>query len=56
MCCFIDNIFHFTQAVYYVSSLLGHILSAVGYQPTLATDMGTMPKKVTTTTTTFVQV
>ena len=39
---FIDNIFRFTQAGSEVSALLGRIPSAVGYQPTLATDMGTM--------------
>lgn len=42
---FIDNIFRFTQAGSEVSALLGRIPSAVGYQPTLATDMGTMQVK-----------
>ncbi len=42
MLLFIDNIFRFTQAGSEVSALLGRIPSAVGYQPTLATDMGTM--------------
>merc|ERR1712190_675803 len=46
---FIDNIFRFTQAGSEVSALLGHIPSAVGYQPTLATDMGTMQERITTT-------
>merc|ERR1712184_127956 len=46
---FIDNIFRFTQAGSEVSALLGRIPSAVGYQPTLATDMGTMQKRITTT-------
>merc|ERR1711944_194829 len=46
---FIDNIFRFTQAGSEVSALLGRIPSAVGYQPTLATDMGTMQERVTTT-------
>ncbi|XP_047525063.1 ATP synthase subunit beta, mitochondrial-like [Pieris napi] len=48
---FIDNIFRFTQAGSEVSALLGRIPSAVGYQPTLATDMGTMQERITTTTT-----
>merc|ERR1712213_31287 len=46
---FIDNIFRFTQAGSVVSALLGRIPSAVGYQPTLATDMGTMQERITTT-------
>merc|ERR1712039_661227 len=46
---FIDNIFRFTQAGAEVSSLLGRIPSAVGYQPTLATDMGAMQERITTT-------
>merc|ERR1711915_684198 len=47
---FIDNIFRFTQAGSEVSALLGRIPSAVGYQPTLATDMGNMQERITTTT------
>jgi ATP synthase F1 beta subunit len=47
---FIDNIFRFTQAGSEVSALLGRIPSAVGYQPTLATDMGAMQERITTTT------
>ena len=47
---FIDNIFRFTQAGSEVSALLGRIPSAVGYQPTLGTDMGTMQERITTTT------
>src|SRR6218665_494356 len=47
---FIDNIFRFTQAGSEVSALLGRIPSAVGYQPTLATDMGQMQERITTTT------
>merc|ERR1711872_323953 len=47
---FIDNIFRFTQAGSEVSALLGRIPSAVGYQPTLVTDMGTMQERITTTT------
>merc|ERR1712045_61085 len=47
---FIDNIFRFTQAGSEVSALLGRIPPAVGYQPTLATDMGTMQERITTTT------
>ena len=47
---FIDNIFRFTQAGSEVSALLGRIPSAVGYQPTLSTDMGTMQERITTTT------
>ena len=47
---FIDNIFRFTQAGSEVSALLGRIPSAVGYQPTLATDMGMLQERITTTT------
>ncbi|PMD56232.1 glycoside hydrolase family 13 protein [Hyaloscypha bicolor E] len=47
---FIDNIFRFTQAGSEVSALLGRIPSAVGYQPTLAVDMGLMQERITTTT------
>lgn len=47
---FVDNIFRFTQAGSEVSALLGRIPSAVGYQPTLATDMGSMQERITTTT------
>jgi len=47
---FIDNIFRFTQAGSEVSALLGRIPSAVGYQPTLATDMGSLQERITTTT------
>jgi F-type H+-transporting ATPase subunit beta len=46
---FIDNIFRFTQAGAEVSALLGRIPSAVGYQPTLATDMGTLQERITST-------
>ena len=46
---FVDNIFRFTQAGAEVSALLGRIPSAVGYQPTLATDMGQMQERITTT-------
>ncbi len=46
---FIDNIFRFTQAGSEMSALLGRIPSAVGYQPTLATDMGQMQERITTT-------
>jgi F-type H+/Na+-transporting ATPase subunit beta len=46
---FMDNIFRFTQAGSEVSALLGRIPSAVGYQPTLATDMGTLQERITTT-------
>ena len=46
---FIDNIFRFTQAGSEVSSLLGRIPSAVGYQPTLATDMGELQERITST-------
>ena len=45
----VDNIFRFTQAGSEVSALLGRIPSAVGYQPTLATDMGTLQERITTT-------
>jgi ATP synthase F1 beta subunit len=47
---FIDNIFRFTQAGSEVSALLGRIPSAVGYQPTLATDMGALQERITSTT------
>ena len=47
---FVDNIFRFTQAGSEVSALLGRIPSAVGYQPTLGTDMGAMQERITTTT------
>ena len=47
---FVDNIFRFTQAGSEVSALLGRIPSAVGYQPTLATDMGELQERITTTT------
>ncbi|MEX2618212.1 MAG: F0F1 ATP synthase subunit beta [Alphaproteobacteria bacterium] len=47
---FVDNIFRFTQAGSEVSALLGRIPSAVGYQPTLGTDMGNMQERITTTT------
>jgi len=46
---FVDNIFRFTQAGSEVSALLGRIPSAVGYQPTLATDMGQMQERITST-------
>src|SRR4030081_1620015 len=46
---FVDNIFRFPQAGSEVSALLGRIPSAVGYQPTLATDMGTLQERITTT-------
>ena len=46
---FVDNIFRFTQAGAEVSALLGRIPSAVGYQPTLSTDMGAMQERITTT-------
>src|SRR5271170_1101202 len=45
----VDNIFRFTQAGSEVSALLGRIPSAVGYQPTLATDMGALQERITTT-------
>jgi F-type H+-transporting ATPase subunit beta len=48
---FIDNIFRFTQAGSEVSALLGRIPSAVGYQPTLATEMGALQERITTTKT-----
>ena len=48
---FIDNIFRFTQAGAEVSALLGRIPSAVGYQPTLATDLGELQERITSTTT-----
>jgi F-type H+-transporting ATPase subunit beta len=47
---FIDNIFRFTQAGSEVSALLGRIPSAVGYQPTLSTDMGALQERITSTT------
>ena len=47
---FVDNIFRFTQAGSEMSALLGRIPSAVGYQPTLATDMGNLQERITTTT------
>ena len=47
---FIDNIFRFTQAGSEVSALLGRMPSAVGYQPTLATEMGAMQERITSTT------
>src|SRR4051812_36234946 len=46
---FVDNVFRFTQAGSEMSALLGRIPSAVGYQPTLATDMGTMQERITST-------
>ena len=46
---FVDNIFRFTQAGSEVSALLGRIPSAVGYQPTLATEMGALQERITTT-------
>jgi F-type H+-transporting ATPase subunit beta len=46
---FVDNIFRFTQAGSEVSALLGRIPSAVGYQPTLSTDMGQLQERITTT-------
>ena len=48
---FVDNIFRFTQAGAEISTLLGRIPSAVGYQPTLATDMGFMQERITSTKT-----
>jgi len=48
---FVDNIFRFTQACAEVSALLGRIPSAVGYQPTLATDMGALQERITSTST-----
>jgi F-type H+-transporting ATPase subunit beta len=47
---FVDNIFRFTQAGSELSALLGRIPSAVGYQPTLSTDMGALQERITTTT------
>jgi F-type H+-transporting ATPase subunit beta len=47
---FVDNIFRFTQACSEVSALLGRMPSAVGYQPTLATDMGALQERITSTT------
>jgi F-type H+-transporting ATPase subunit beta len=47
---FVDNIFRFTQAGSEVSALLGRIPSAVGYQPTLSTEMGALQERITTTT------
>lgn len=47
---FVDNVFRFTQAGSEVSALLGRIPSAVGYQPTLATEMGALQERITTTT------
>ena len=47
---FVDNIFRFTQAGSEVSALLGRIPSAVGYQPTLATEMGNLQERITSTT------
>jgi F-type H+-transporting ATPase subunit beta len=47
---FVDNIFRFTQAGSEVSALLGRIPSAVGYQPTLSTDMGALQERITSTT------
>lgn len=49
MLLFVDNIFRFTQAGAEVSALLGRIPSAVGYQPTLATDMGMLQERITST-------
>ena len=49
MLLFVDNIFRFTQANSEVSALLGRIPSAVGYQPTLATDLGGLQERITTT-------
>ncbi|MCW5198545.1 F0F1 ATP synthase subunit beta, partial [Desulfobulbus sp. F3] len=47
---FVDNIFRFTQAGAEISALLGRIPSAVGYQPTLATDLGALQERITSTT------
>src|SRR5439155_14865352 len=47
---FVDNIFRFTQAGSEVSALLGRIPAAVGYQPTLATEMGQLQERITSTT------
>lgn len=49
MLLFIDNIFRFTQAGSEVSALLGRMPSAAGYQPTLATEMGQLQERITTT-------
>ena len=49
MLLFIDNIFRFTQAGSEVSALLGRMPSAVGYQPTLATEMGDLQERITST-------
>ena len=49
MLLFIDNIFRFTQAGSEVSALLGRMPSAVGYQPTLATEMGKLQERITST-------
>ena len=49
MLLFIDNIFRFTQAGAEMSALLGRIPSAVGYQPTLATEMGNLQERITST-------
>ena len=49
MLLFIDNIYRFTQAGSEVSALLGRMPSAVGYQPTLATEMGTLQERITST-------
>lgn len=49
MCALIDNIFRFTQAGSEVSALLGRMPSAVGYQPTLATEMGNLQERITST-------
>ena len=46
---FLDNIFRFTQANSEVSTLLGRMPSAVGYQPTLSTDLGELQERITTT-------
>ncbi len=51
---FIDNIFRFTQAGSEVSALLGRMPSAVGYQPTLATEMGAMQERITSTNNGFI--
>merc|ERR1719155_352827 len=47
---FVDNVFRFLQAGSEVSTLLGRIPSAVGYQPTLGTDLGALQERITTTT------
>jgi F0F1-type ATP synthase beta subunit len=46
---FIDNIFRFTQAGAEISALMGRIPSAVGYQPTLASEMGALQERITST-------